>query len=60
MISVKYIHTEELKDFTKLPSKEIAFLDILDGKSCVMLTLENGQKLLISTSESADIYLLEG
>lgn len=53
MISVEYIPAEKLEDFTKLPSKEIAFLDILDGNKAVLLTDDSGKTLLIVTSEWA-------
>lgn len=59
-MKVEYLDFDQQESITNEQIEEIAFLDIEEEKPAVILTLDDGQKILITTSEYSCIYKYKG
>lgn len=59
-MKIEYIDPDQEKFIINEQIEEIALLDFGSGNPAVILTLDDGQKIFISTSEWASIYKYKG
>lgn len=59
-MEVEYLDFDQQSSITFEQTEEIAFIDLEKEKSAVILILDDGQKLLITTSEWATIFKYKG
>lgn len=59
-MEVKYLNFDQQESITNEQIEQIAFMDIEEGKPAVILTLDDGQKILVTTSEYTSIYKYKG
>lgn len=59
-MKVEYLDFDQQESITNEQIEEIAFLDIEEEKPAVILTLDDGQKILITTSEWTTIFKYKG
>lgn len=59
-MKVEYLDFDQQESITNEQIEEIAFLDIEEEKPAVILTLDDGQKILITTSEWTIIFKYKG
>ena len=59
-MEVRYLDFDQQESITNEQIEEIAFMDIEEGRPAVILTLDDGQKILVTTSEYTSIYKYKG
>lgn len=59
-MKIEYLDFDQQESITNEQIEEIAYIDIEEGKPAVILTLDDGQKILILTSEWTAIYKYKG
>lgn len=59
-MEVRYLNFDQQESITNEQIEEIAFMDTEEGKPAVILTLDDGQKILVTTSEYSCIYKYKG
>jgi len=59
-MKIEYLDFDQQESITNEQIEEIAYIDIEEGKPAVILTLDDGQKILILTSEWTTIFKYKG
>lgn len=59
-MKVEYLDFDQQESITNEQIEELAFMDIEEGRPAVILTLDDGQKILVTTSEYSCIYKYKG